>query len=186
MGLKILILTFLAVMTGLLAMAVNILAQLRDSLSANPSAADRKKLKPAVEQPDEDELREKREELKRRVMDAVEKKYLDADFCERDLSKVVGTNLSYLSSVINNDLGMNFNKLLRKKRIGYAVSLMNDDPRQRVCDLYSKCGYQTETTFSAHFKAEIHTTPANYMRGLLASQGLGRQLPDDGETPFQD
>ena len=45
--------------------------------------------------------------------------YLQADISLTNVSRILGTNRSYLSSIINNKFGMNFNAYVNQYRVKY-------------------------------------------------------------------
>lgn len=124
------------------------------------------------------------EEIKRMLSE--DKLFLDPNFSEKKFAELLGTNVSYVSEAVNTAYGKNFKAVLNEHRIEYSIHLAEEDPRQSVAELANKCGYRTDVTFATHFKEVVGEPPSIYMKGLLAMQSLGRQLPSKDSTPLQE
>lgn len=70
-----------------------------------------------------------------------ENPFLQPDLTLTAVSKVIGTNRTYLSSVINNNLGMNFNAFVNQFRTRYVEEYLNQNPKVRKEDLAEICGF---------------------------------------------
>ncbi len=94
------------------------------------------------------------------------------------VAKMIGTNRTYLSYVINDSYGMTFTKFINSMRIKEAVrrlaDLKDDIPiKQLATDL----GFNSMTTFYSQFVAETGLTPAKYREQSLVMQN---------KTPYDD
>ncbi len=94
-----------------------------------------------------------------------DKLYLDPDLCLPDLARKVGTNRYYLSKIINDEFGMNFNNYINQYRIAQAVELMDKpDIGCSLADIATKCGFNVYASFVRSFKKFKKESPDKYMR----------------------
>lgn len=70
-----------------------------------------------------------------------EKPYLQPDLTLTSVSKVIGTNRTYLSSVINNSFEMNFNAFVNQFRTRYVEDYVSRNPNTRKEDLVQIGGF---------------------------------------------
>lgn len=94
--------------------------------------------------------------------------FLDEDFTLVDLAGGVFSNKVYLSKAINYCSGRNFRQFVNYYRIQYAVKLMDRDPRLRVFEVASMCGFHNPVTFGVAFKVNMLETPGEYMQRVKA------------------
>lgn len=92
-----------------------------------------------------------------------DKIYLKTDLSLTSLSKLVGTNNSYLSKVINQEFGKSFSELIRYYRIKYAKALISTQS-YKITELPQLCGFKARSSFNAAFITETGCTPSVYMR----------------------
>jgi len=70
-----------------------------------------------------------------------EKPYLQPDLNLTAVCKKIGTNRTYLSSVINSDFGMNFNTFVNKYRLDYADEFLQKYPGRTKEELARVAGF---------------------------------------------
>src|SRR5690606_6413150 len=77
--------------------------------------------------------------------------YLDKDLTLLKLALLIGTNRTYLSRYINQELNTNFNDLVNEKRVNYAFKLLSDDGKKlnEICEL---SGFNSMSSFYRAFK----------------------------------
>ncbi len=95
----------------------------------------------------------------------VEKIFNHTDLSLEKLADKCETNRTYLSSLINERYGIHFNSFINKLRVEEAMRLMTDknlDIPLKV--LYSKVGFNSNTTFYQVFKKLSGTTPHFYFK----------------------
>lgn len=102
-------------------------------------------------------------DLFQNLQSLMEKKrvYLNARLSLSSLSKMLFTNTTYLSKVINNRYGCNFKTLLNRYRIAYAKRMLE----QEECDLGllpKQCGFLSRSAFYASFSKFEGQTPTDY------------------------
>ncbi len=90
-----------------------------------------------------DKLEIKEDELAKSLLTYFEneKPFLQSDLTLTTVSKVVGTNRTYLSSVINNSFGMNFNAFVNQFRTRYVAEYLKRNPNTRQEDLVQIGGF---------------------------------------------
>lgn len=93
-----------------------------------------------------------------------DKLYLNPNLTLQDLARVVGTNKSKLSFVINNYLKQNFASLLNRYRIREAIQLLSDSRyyEYKIEAIGEMCGYSNRQVFHAAFKKAMGITPTHF------------------------
>ena len=112
---------------------------------------------------------EQRESLIVRIEEALN----DADIiCQQDftlnkLSKLINSNTTYTSQVINEKYGMTFSNLLGSYRVRVACQWMDDPERFgniTIEAIASGTGFKSRTSFVNAFKRETGLKPSEYLR----------------------
>lgn len=105
--------------------------------------------------------------------------YTSKEITKDKVAKMIGTNRTYLSHVINDSYRVSFTKFINNMRIKEAVrrlaDLSDDIP---IKQLASDLGFNSLTTFYAQFVAETGLTPAKYREQSLALQNKTAQDDD--------
>lgn len=93
-----------------------------------------------------------------------DKLYLNPALTIQDLAKVVGTNKTKLSHVINNCLNQNYASLLNSYRIREAIHLLSDSKYYdyKIEAIGEMCGYSNRQVFHAAFKKAMGITPTHF------------------------
>lgn len=87
-------------------------------------------------------------------------------FSSDKLAELVGENYKYISQVINEKWGLNFNQLLNRYRIREACNRLMDRERYGHLTfeaLAASVGFNSRSTFAAQFKAVTGLTPSQYI-----------------------
>lgn len=86
--------------------------------------------------------------------------YRDKDLTLVKLAQLIGTNRSYLSNYINQELNTNFNDLINEKRVNYAQILLVQEDKKvyEICEL---SGFNSTSSFYRAFKKFTGYTPGN-------------------------
>lgn len=90
-----------------------------------------------------------------------------ADFSLAKMAEMVGCNAKYLSQVINDEFGCNFNMFINKYRISEAARRLNDTgewSRLTIEGIANSVGFRSRSTFVSMFKQFTGTTPSEYRR----------------------
>lgn len=81
-----------------------------------------------------------------------------------DVSAQLNTNRTYVSALLNNEMGMNFSTYVNHHRIEYAKKLLVDPVYQDVllAEIAEESGFTNEATFYRAFRKFVGDTPYNY------------------------
>lgn len=108
------------------------------------------------------------EELLRKLKIFEEKKeYTQKGLTINKLAGQMGTNSNYLSQVINDCKGMNFNKYLSELRINYITALLFENKeylKYRIETLAKECGIASRQNFSDLFYEINGIRPTDFIR----------------------
>ncbi|WP_426277873.1 helix-turn-helix domain-containing protein [Chryseobacterium sp. S-02] len=96
-------------------------------------------------------------------------KFLRKDINLTWLSNHLNTNTKYLSEVIKNHTGKNFNGYINGLRIGYIINKLTEMPVYRdykISYLAEESGYASPQVFAIAFKRETGMTPSHFIEQL--------------------
>lgn len=93
-----------------------------------------------------------------------EKVYLNPSLGIEELAKMVGTNKTYLSHVINRSFQQNFPSFVNRYRVREAIRLLSDNSNfnRSIEEIGELCGYTTRQAFHSAFKKEMGITPRHF------------------------
>ena len=117
---------------------------------------------------------EQRESLIYRIQEVLN----DADIiCQQDftlykLAKIINSNTTYVSQVINEKYGIPFSNLLGNYRVKLACQWMDDPKRGNVTieAIATETGFKSRTAFVNAFKRETGLKPSEYLRMAIEKQ----------------
>ncbi|MEL6588585.1 MAG: AraC family transcriptional regulator [Bacteroidota bacterium] len=94
--------------------------------------------------------------------------YLQAQLTLSDMAKLLETNTSVLSKVINHGFGMNFNDLINQRRVEAVKSKMQDPAFSHLTlvGIALECGFNSKATFNRAFRKFTDASPREYMQQL--------------------
>jgi len=117
---------------------------------------------------DEAETERRMEDLMARITVLMEEgeAFRKKDLSKEYLSRVLGTNVRYLSDCINRKAGCSFIDYVNGYRIRYAQRLLYENPEMHLSEISEESGFSSEVTFYRNFKARTGQTPSEW----LASQ----------------
>ncbi|TDX84505.1 helix-turn-helix domain-containing protein [Epilithonimonas xixisoli] len=98
-----------------------------------------------------------------------EKKYLEKDLNIQQLAQQCGTNVSYLSKVINQYKKDNFLSYINNLRLEYVVQLWKTNPKTKhlmIQEIAHKSGFNTAQSFSKNFKEKYNISPSYFLKRL--------------------
>lgn len=102
------------------------------------------------------------------------KLYLDGKLTVDELAKEIGSNRSYLSRIINEHSGYNFNNFVNSYRINEAVRILSGpDGDIPLKALAIELGFNTISTFYSSFQKEIGMTPSRYRKMVVDNLRAG-------------
>lgn len=82
-----------------------------------------------------------------------EKIFLNKDLTIWDVANVLGTNRTYISMIINNDLEQNFSAFVNSYRVKYAQSLLESNPNIGKQNLVEMSGFGSVASMKRAFSA---------------------------------
>lgn len=98
-----------------------------------------------------------------------DKIFINSDLRITDVAKLMGTNRTYVSRIVNEDLQTNFNDLINKCRVEYAKELMNNDNYNHLTlsDIAFKSGFSTTSSFYRIFNNFEKVSPGKFRKNIL-------------------
>lgn len=117
----------------------------------------------------ENEILEKLDELEK------SERYLDNHMSLATLAAQLDTNTKYLSEVINNSKGKNFNGYINELRINHIAYLLKNNPEflnYKISYLAEFAGFSSHSAFTTVFKSVTGMSPNTYIQQIHQSQKL--------------
>ncbi len=114
----------------------------------------------------------------RRLMDE-KRLFLQPNLKINDLAQMLNTNRSYIYNAINQGIGMSFAEYINKKRIEYAVRLIDKDREMLLADVAHKSGFSSPSAFYRNFKLYMNCSPSDYQKkraSITAGSPLNKNL----------
>ena len=93
--------------------------------------------------------------------------YLNPSLTIEEISRVLNTNRTYVSRLVNLYYGMTFRDYLNQRRLEYSKQLMNDEPDASLDYIASKSGFQSSTQFIRKFRESEGLTPTVWKETLM-------------------
>ena len=94
--------------------------------------------------------------------------YLYPNTTQVELAEQLGTNSTYLSKIINQELGMSYSKYIRELRTKYMISDFEKNyhelGKKSMIQLAERYGFKSQYAFINTFKLSTGITPAVYLR----------------------
>ena len=107
----------------------------------------------------------------RKLMDE-KRLFLQPNLKINDLAKMLNTNRNYIYNAINQGIGLSFAEYINKKRIEYAVQLIDQDREILLTDVAHKSGFSSPSAFYRNFKLYMDCSPSDYQkRGASITAG---------------
>jgi len=82
-----------------------------------------------------------------------------------DVAQRLGTNVTYISSCINNVHGGTFNDFVNRYRVRYAQQWLLAHPDRKVTDAVEESGFSSEASFFRNFKTLTGQAPSEWLAG---------------------
>ena len=89
------------------------------------------------------------------------------DFSSKELAKLVESNTTYVSQVINENYGISFSTLLGNQRVKEACRRINESDRYdnlTIEGIANDVGFKSRTALLTAFKREVGLTPSEYIK----------------------
>lgn len=100
-----------------------------------------------------------------------QKGYLSTSINLNSLSKILDTNSSYLSKIINHTKGKTFKNYLNDLRIENALEELKNNPQNKKFTIEAiafNLGFKSAESFSKKFKSAYGMYPSKFMKNLAA------------------
>jgi AraC-like DNA-binding protein len=111
-------------------------------------------------------LPNKQKKLKEELLVLLEQDeiYKDPELNSEKVREMLGTNRTYLSRIINQDMDTNFYQLVNTYRLNKAMGMMNNPlhkhmPLKSIAEI---CGFKSLSAFSTFFKSVYGKTPTEW------------------------
>ncbi|WP_410085462.1 helix-turn-helix domain-containing protein [Barnesiella intestinihominis] len=94
--------------------------------------------------------------------------YLNPRLSLSDLAVEMGTNRSYLSNCLNNELGITFYDYINSFRLEKAKEILDDSGFEGcIEDVAIRSGFNSVSTFRRSFQKKYGCTPSQYRKNAL-------------------
>lgn len=90
--------------------------------------------------------------------------FLQPNLKINDLANMLNTNRNYIYNAINRGIGLSFAEYINKKRIEYAVQLIDQDREILLTDVAHQSGFSSPSAFYRNFKLYMDCTPSDYQK----------------------
>ncbi|MEP5611018.1 MAG: helix-turn-helix domain-containing protein [Cyclobacteriaceae bacterium] len=94
--------------------------------------------------------------------------YLDPDLTLEDFSEALETNKNYISQVINQEFGINFNDYLNRFRIEKARELLHNPDKKslKLLGIALESGFNNKTSFTRAFRKQTGMIPSKFRKSM--------------------
>ena len=90
--------------------------------------------------------------------------FLQPNLKINDLAHMLNTNRNYIYNAINRGIGLSFAEYVNKKRIEYAVQLIDQDREILLTDVARRSGFASPSAFYRNFKIYMGCSPSDYQK----------------------
>ncbi|UGU15807.1 helix-turn-helix domain-containing protein [Sinomicrobium kalidii] len=93
-------------------------------------------------------------------------KFTDRNISSSALAAKIGTNIKYLSYIINKYKGKDFNSYINELRIRYIIKKMEENPdylNYKISYMAKECGFSSHSKFSTVFRNITGQSPSAFM-----------------------
>lgn len=113
-----------------------------------------------------EETEENQEIMSAKILDVMNTQllFLQPDLKIPDLAEALGTNRTYITNSLGNELHTTFADLVNKMRIDYAKQLMQNDKTLTKTEIAIKAGYSHESSFYRNFLKYEGCSPTDWAK----------------------
>jgi len=108
---------------------------------------------------------EEKSKIYKKVLDYIEKNYTQPDISLNKIADIINMNRNYVSKIISEATGKNFNDYINDKRIALAKELLQDE-NKTIKDIAEEVGYNYSYYFIKIFKSIEGVTPGQYRNSI--------------------
>ena len=105
-----------------------------------------------------------------------EKPFLDPNFRLMDLCSVLPINRTYMSKLLNNEIGESFYDFAARYRVEHSKKLLENRSDLRISEISAICGFSSPSVFGRTFVKATGNTPKEYRRNKQLQQNIPRNL----------
>lgn len=95
-----------------------------------------------------------------------EKLYLNRNLSINEVSRLLLTNKTKMSRVINRIYGDKYPNYIHNYRVKYSIELIKQNPYLKIEDIAYKSGYNSQSQFNRGFKIVTGTTPGKFLANV--------------------
>jgi AraC-like DNA-binding protein/DNA-binding XRE family transcriptional regulator len=96
-----------------------------------------------------------------------DKVYTEIGLTIKKLAEMCQTNRTYISQIINEKYGMNFNTFINKFRIDEAKRILSEAPNDfQLKNLYCELGFNSYSTFNEAFRKQVGVSPSFFQKTI--------------------
>ena len=98
-----------------------------------------------------------------------DKLYLNPEMSLASLASITQVNVKYLSYVINDYKGYDFNSYINRLRISYIINKLESEPEYlnyKIAFLAEECGFISHSKFAVIFKQILGMSPSDFIKHL--------------------
>ena len=130
------------------------------------------------------ELRERSMYSRRleRLWTFIEEQYADPDIHLTDAAKFSGASPDHLNRLLHRFAGLTFHHLLSRYRVEKCLELLHER-NYTLTEIYTRCGFNSATTFDRQFKKWVGCLPSEYKRQVIF---LGESCGDKTPTTISE
>src|SRR5688572_21766704 len=96
----------------------------------------------------------------------IEESYSDPDIRLGDAAKYSGVSQDHLNLLLRRFADTTFHDLLARYRIEKCLELLHER-NYTITEIYSRCGFNSPTTFDRQFKRWVGCLPSEYKSGVI-------------------
>ena len=106
-------------------------------------------------------VRKQERPLVERIEEVVTKQqlYLRHNLKVSDVAKELGTNRLYVSTAINEEMGISFSDYINRKRVNHAIHLMRNNPQMTTYEIADLSGFASDKSFYRNFRSITGKSP---------------------------
>lgn len=112
-------------------------------------------------------MRETQKEIRQRYIQMLAEsrpRFLEKGYSITEFAADLGTNRSYASRFVNNELKITFPNLLIRLRLAHFLRLKNENPQALIKTLVAECGFSSPFSFRRAFAKTYGATPTEYFK----------------------
>jgi AraC-like DNA-binding protein len=109
-----------------------------------------------------------------RLWEFIEEQYSDPDIHLTDAAKRSGVSADHLNLLLHRFADTTFHDLLSRYRVEKCLELLHQK-NYTITEVYSRCGFNSPTTFERQFKRWVGCLPSEYKR-LMRSVALTQEI----------